>query len=613
VRKVVARFRSVDSQKREVFGPVAVPLPRFFPGDVVTRADIDAYRESGALHYDNCAWTAEAVEQLAHLYLVQSREVDIEHDHQPGCGLVLESAIFPELGGAWAVRTKVLDDAAWQIVENSPDSAGYSISMYDLESQVEVQVQESDGTTTPLTITYMERPTPFELSITATPATGLAMYSIMRSRGRSATDLPIAGEDEPWDQVGAVKRLRAWATDKVVIDGEERETVNWQKFGQAFFFVDPANVDSLEGYVLPFADVVDGVLTANPQAIITAAGVLEGKMGGIEIPPEELELVKTRVVLWLRKCDRVAPWENINTDTERSMKTKIEVTPEQAGVLKSLFQSLFGRNRSEEQQPETIEVPTFAGKWAAKTYDQNISEAGWTLRDVMYDIIANEKITDKVTPILAAIDEYKALVASMLTAMNNAEAGASAGIILVETNRSIPEIVGRIERTCQMKKTDRAADVAAISAKVLETTKALDEVLATIDAQVEDADDDDSANEDPNVPVIAELKGQLEKTKADMATMLAELEAMKKPPEEPAAELADKEMADLRAQIAALNEQNKSLKESIEKVRSARPAPQAGGDDLTSGGQAATKEPVKRAHPLAKHFHVVIDDGSSGE
>jgi chromosome segregation ATPase len=188
---------------------------------------------------------------------------------------------------------------------------------------------------------------------------------------------------------------------------------------------------------------------------------------------------------------------------------------------------------------------------------------------------------------------------------------------MVATNRAIPEILCRINRSCALKDENRATDIATLAAKIAELATGLDEAL-----KVFNTEPDQKGEEQVVDPAMAEMKAKLEAAAAEMATMKAELEALKTPPEQqvsndqavadPAPEV-NPEIEALKAQIAALEGDNKALKESIEKVRSARPAPQAGGDEATRGGVATPAEPAKKVHPLAKHLHVVIDDGSSGE
>jgi hypothetical protein len=98
-----------------------------------------------------------------------------------------------------------------------------------------------------------------------------------------ASELPIADRDVAWDASEADKRVQAWA------DGD------WDKYGEAFFYVDETAKDKLGSYKLQFADIIDGKLTAVPRAIFAVAGVLNGARGGVDIPDSDIAEIKTKV------------------------------------------------------------------------------------------------------------------------------------------------------------------------------------------------------------------------------------------------------------------------------------------------------------------------------
>lgn len=97
-------------------------------------------------------------------------------------------------------------------------------------------------------------------------------------------DLPLADRGLAWDGDGAVQRLRRWASS----DGSgSKEKMNWGKYAGGFLFVDPDNSESFGGYKLPFADIIDGRLTAVPKGLSAAKGALGGARGGVAIPAND--------------------------------------------------------------------------------------------------------------------------------------------------------------------------------------------------------------------------------------------------------------------------------------------------------------------------------------
>ena len=89
---------------------------------------------------------------------------------------------------------------------------------------------------------------------------------IMPRSASGASDLPIAGRDVEWDAAAADKRVQEYAGGK--------DSMDWAKYGKAFFYVDEANKELLGSYKLGFADVIDGELTAIPRGIFAVAAVL---------------------------------------------------------------------------------------------------------------------------------------------------------------------------------------------------------------------------------------------------------------------------------------------------------------------------------------------------
>lgn len=114
--------------------------------------------------------------------------------------------------------------------------------------------------------------------------------------------LPLAPREREWDGDAALGRL------------QEAERLNDGTFWREAD-ADPDSTVQAD-YRLPFADVIDGELMAVPQAIFTVAGVLQGAMGGVDLPEEDQDQIRSRVADYYERMavefdddDIIPPWE----------------------------------------------------------------------------------------------------------------------------------------------------------------------------------------------------------------------------------------------------------------------------------------------------------------
>ncbi|GGZ23351.1 hypothetical protein GCM10010387_15610 [Streptomyces inusitatus] len=131
-------------------------------------------------------------------------------------------------------------------------------------------------------------------------------------------DLPVHDDpDTPWDGDAAKSKVLAWAT------GDD-DVVDAAKLGAAFLYRDPeADPATLAAYKLGFADVFDGELHIVAHAVYAIAGVLDGAMGGVDLPPEDREEIHDRVEeLYERLAEAYddpsirPPWDDEDADDE---------------------------------------------------------------------------------------------------------------------------------------------------------------------------------------------------------------------------------------------------------------------------------------------------------
>jgi hypothetical protein len=114
-------------------------------------------------------------------------------------------------------------------------------------------------------------------------------------------DLPLADRDREWDGDAAESRVRAWAN----AEDEPNE-----KYRDAHVWYDSEKKGNFTAYKLLIADVVDGRLKAVPRGIMAAAAVMQGSRGGVDLPRDDVDRVKSHLAKYYAKMDDTAPWDD---------------------------------------------------------------------------------------------------------------------------------------------------------------------------------------------------------------------------------------------------------------------------------------------------------------
>jgi hypothetical protein len=116
----------------------------------------------------------------------------------------------------------------------------------------------------------------------------------------SFQDLPLADQDRAWDGGAAEKRVRKWA--------DAQDAPN-QKYRDAHVWYDSDNKDNFTAYKLLIADVIDGKLKVVPRAVMAAGGIMDGARGGVDLPKDDIDRVKSHLAKYYKKMGETAPWE----------------------------------------------------------------------------------------------------------------------------------------------------------------------------------------------------------------------------------------------------------------------------------------------------------------
>jgi hypothetical protein len=113
-------------------------------------------------------------------------------------------------------------------------------------------------------------------------------------------DLPLADRDREWDGDAADKRVRRWA------DAEDAPN---ERYRDAHVWYDKEKKDNFTGYKLLIADVVGGKLEVGPRGVMAAGGIMDGARGGVDLPSDDVDRVKSHLAKYYAKMDDTAPWD----------------------------------------------------------------------------------------------------------------------------------------------------------------------------------------------------------------------------------------------------------------------------------------------------------------
>ena len=114
-------------------------------------------------------------------------------------------------------------------------------------------------------------------------------------------DLPLADRDRAWDGDAAEKRVRRWA------DAEDGPN---ERYRDAHVWYDADAKENFTAYKLLIADVIDGKLKAVPRGVMAAGNVMVGGRGGVDLPDNDRDRVKSHLAKYYKKMDDTAPWED---------------------------------------------------------------------------------------------------------------------------------------------------------------------------------------------------------------------------------------------------------------------------------------------------------------
>lgn len=93
---------------------------------------------------------------------------------------------------------------------------------------------------------------------------------------------PLATEGEEWDADKEVAKIRTWAG----YDGEDKNTVDWEKYSRAFTWVVTEDIENFSSYKFPHHSIEDGDIKTHRRGVIAA---MQRLLGSSTMPEENKE------------------------------------------------------------------------------------------------------------------------------------------------------------------------------------------------------------------------------------------------------------------------------------------------------------------------------------
>lgn len=289
-------------------------------------------------------------------------------------------------------------------------------------------------------------------------------------------DWPLAPEDHAWDSGEAHKRILAWATGS---DGK----VDWHKYASCHFWFDGSAPDPdhdglpdrVGDYKLPFCDVIDGSVKAVPRGIMAVAGVLQGSMGGVDIPDADKAKIKTKVADYYKKMGKTPPWDS----SGKSGYTATE-----------------------------FKAPDFNQLMNAQQLSDAMFDMRYALREAIEGALFDPTVTDKVAEVSKICDQFKlALIAWTQKIVANGALGKD------DENQIEEAITALGGNGPNESKAGRMLSQANME-KIKSAHQHLTDVIAAADNQSSEPSDPKGTHSDePDPEVVHSIKDMLEQMK----------------------------------------------------------------------------------------------------
>jgi len=257
-----------------------------------------------------------------------------------------------------------------------------------------------------------------------------------------AKDLPINDRTE-WDANAAVARMRKLA------GGPDKDNINWDKYRRGFVWYDSKDKENFGAYKLPFADVVNGKLTAIWGGVFRSMAALMGARGGVDIGGDK-RAAYNFLVSYYKRFDKEPP--ELRNYEEDELK---ELFPENENVRKSYnAEEIYEIVKENKELKEKIkELELKAGAVLNAKNKQNLKQAQQLIQAVLdsaestrEDSQENDKDNEKEIEIVEERDNIRNTdVKSEVTDEGDIEVDDK--VILEIINEKMNYLLGRVKQS----------------------------------------------------------------------------------------------------------------------------------------------------------------------
>ncbi|MHB8871239.1 MAG: HK97 family phage prohead protease [Candidatus Doudnabacteria bacterium] len=215
-----------------------------------------------------------------------------------------------------------------------------------------------------------------------------------------SSSLPIS-ESSSWDGNSAVNAMREYAGGK--------DNMDWGKYAKGFAYFDSSNKEDFGSYKLPFADIIDGKLTAVWGGVNAAMAAINGARQNMTISDSDREKAYNLLDKYYNKFGKEAPEFQKSFEIQEE-KSNMVIESNLDDKFKEILEEIKSiRAYVDEKIEKTLKFPE---ENADKVYTEKVEE-----KDVIDFEIRKETIDLDFTP----EDVKKMVIESILSAKSKTQ------------------------------------------------------------------------------------------------------------------------------------------------------------------------------------------------
>ncbi len=209
-------------------------------------------------------------------------------------------------------------------------------------------------------------------------------------------ELPV-DEERDWDGDRAEASIRKWASS----DGTgDKNKIDWDKYKRGFVWRNEEDIENFTSYKLPFAEVIDGKLTAIWRGIVAAMGALLGVRGGVDIPEDDRKQAYNFLVKYYEKVDKEPPEfhqeEEVSVEEEPVKEEPIQSEEDKLKTVKDNIQQAIGLLQ------QTLDILESGDTETPPQEPDQVSQEELQLQKQLQEKI--QQLTEKIKQITGSVD-----------------------------------------------------------------------------------------------------------------------------------------------------------------------------------------------------------------